>query len=166
MKRWVQRLRGAIGIGLTWAAGWAPIGVVTGLLVGTLFGYPLGVIARNYAVTFSVVGFIGGAIFSTVLSLAERRRSFSGLSLPRFVGWGALGGLLLGGLAVTAGLLGAGATNLGAVMIGATTLLGASSAAGTLAIARAADRGQLPNGGGGNAELTGEEARQRLIDGT
>ena len=46
---------------------------------------------------------------------------------------------MLGGLAVTAGILGSGFTVLGAVIGGVATLLGASSAAGTLMIARAAD---------------------------
>ena len=44
---------------------------------------------------FGVLGMIGGTIFSTVLSLTEGRRSFHQLSLPRFVVWGALGGLVL-----------------------------------------------------------------------
>ena len=148
MKKWLQRTRGAIGIGLTWAAGWAPIGALTGWLTGMFFDFPLGVVATNYAVMFGVLGFIGGAIFSIVLSLAERHRSFDQLSLPRFVAWGAAGGVLLGGLAVTAGLLGSGATLLGAVMIGAATRLGAGSAAGTLAIAKkAANDGPLLNKG-------------------
>ena len=138
MKKWLQRIRGAIGIGLTWAAGWAPIGAITGWVTGVFLGFPLGVVAANYAVLFGVLGFIGGTIFSTVLSLAESHRSFDELSLPRFVAWGASGGLLLGGIAVAAGLLGAGLTVLGAVIIGASTLLGAGSAAGTLVIARPA----------------------------
>ena len=147
MKNWLQRIRGAIGIGLTWAAGWAPIGAITGWVTAALLGFPLGVVTGNYAVMFGVLGFIGGTIFSTVLSLAEGRRSFNQLSLARFVAWGALGGLLLGGLAVTAGLLGAGLTILGAVIAGTSTLLGAGSAAGTLAIARAAQGRALPKEG-------------------
>jgi hypothetical protein len=164
MKKWLQRARGAIGIGLTWAAGWAPIGAITGWVTGVFLGFPLSVVTANYAVMFGVLGFIGGAIFSTVLSLAEGRRSFNQLSLPRFVVWGALGGLLLGGLAVSAGLLGAGFTTLGAVIAGTSTLLGAGSAAGTLVIARAAQsRASLKEGDDvAHAELTGEKARQPL----
>ena len=140
MTRWLQRLRGAIGMGLTWAAGWVPVGAVTGLITGAVLGlFPLGRITVNYAVLFGVLGFVGGTIFSTVVSIAEGRRRFAQLSLPRFVAWGALGGLMLGGLAVTAGILGSGFTVLGAVIGGVATLLGASSAAGTLMIARAAD---------------------------
>ncbi|HEX9895437.1 MAG TPA: hypothetical protein VGA78_16020 [Gemmatimonadales bacterium] len=162
MTKWLQRSRGAIGIGLTWAAGWAPIGAITGWVTGMVLGFPLGVVTANYAVMFGVLGFIGGTIFSTVLSLAEGRRSFNQLSLPRFVAWGGLGGLLLGGLAVTAGLLGAGLTMLGAVITGASTLLGAGSAAGTLVIARAAHSQVLlqEREDVAPARLTGDKARQ------
>jgi hypothetical protein len=157
MKTWFQRVRAAIGIGLTWAAGWAPLGAVTGWITASVFGFPPGVGATNYAVMFSVLGFVGGTIFSSVVSLAEARRSFDRLSLPRFVVWGALGGLFLGGLAVMAGILGAGATVLGAVIAGASTLLGAGSAAGTLAVARTAHRPPLLNGQAvTDAELSGE----------
>ena len=136
MKKLLQRIRGAVGIGLTWAAGWAPIGAVTGWITAALFHFPMGTVITNYAVTFGVLGFIGGTLFSTVLSLADGRRSFNQLSLRRFAMWGALGGLLLGGLSAGAGLLGAGLSVLGVVMTGAAALLGAGSAAGMLAIAR------------------------------
>lgn len=163
MKMWLERIRGAIGIGLTWAAGWAPIGAVTGWVTGVVLGFPLGVVTANYAVMFGVLGFVGGTIFSTVLSIAEGRRRFSELSLPRFVGWGALGGLLLGGLAVAAGLLGPGLTVLDGVIAGTATLLGAGSAAGTLVIARKAQSRALPTEGDiARAGLTGEEAGQLL----
>ncbi len=163
MKKWLQRIRGAIGIGVAWAVGWAPVGALTGLITGALLGgVPLGVIVTNYAAMFGVLGFFGGTIFSTVLRIAEGRRRFDQLSLPRFVGWGALGGLLLGMLAVTAGILGSGLTTLGAGIAGVATLLGAGSAAGTLFIARAAENGALLNEGEGvaRAGLAGEEARQ------
>ena len=81
----------------------------------------------------------------------QRRRRFAQLSLPRFVARGALGGLMLGGLAVTPGILGSGFTILGAVIGGVATLLGASSAAGTLMIARAADNQALLEGSEGVA---------------
>jgi len=153
MKTWVQRIRGAVGIGLTWAAGWAPLGAITGWVTGTLFGFPIKGITINYAVLFAVLGFLGGAIFATVLSFAERRRSFNQLALSRFVVWGTVGGFTLGGLAVAAGILGAGATTLGAVMIGASTLLGAGSAAGTLVVARSAERGALHSGDSGSLDV-------------
>jgi len=164
MRKWLRRIRGAIGMGLTWATGWAPVGAVTGWITGLVLGFPLGGIAVNYAVMFGVLGFVGGTIFSTVLRITEGRRTFDELSLPRFVGWGALGGLVLGGLSVMIGLLGAGLGTLGAVMAGVATLLGAGSAAGTLAIARRADDRHLlgVGGEGDRAELGGDERREAL----
>ncbi len=70
---------------------------------------------------------------------------------------------MLGGLAVTVGILGSGFTILGAVVAGVSTLLGAGSAAATLAIARAADEPALLEAEEvGRAGLTPEETRQLL----
>lgn len=146
MKEWLRRIRGAIGLGLTWAAGWAPIGAVVGAVLHVVLpGAPVGwatVVALN-AATFAVLGFVGGGIFATVLRLAEGHHKFGELSLPRFAGWGALGGVLLGGMAVAAGLWGGGLGLLGAGMMGAATLLGSASAAGSLALARKAEDREL-----------------------
>lgn len=163
MKKWIQRIRGAIGTGLTWAAGWAPVGAITGGVAAAVLGLPLSVVIVNYAVMFGVLGFIGGTMFSTILSLADGGRSFDQLSRPRFIAWGALGGLVLGTLAVTAGLLGVGPT-VGAVLAGVSTLLGAGSAAGTLAIATAAhDKVLLEEGEEvDRTALTEDSAQQRL----
>jgi hypothetical protein len=60
MKTWFQRIRGTIGIGLTWAAGWAPLGALTGWVTGTVPGFSLGIVTANYTVTFSLLGFLGG----------------------------------------------------------------------------------------------------------
>ena len=164
MKKWLQRIRGAMGIGMTWGAGWAPVGALTGLVTGTLLGFPLGTVIVNYAVTFGVLGFIGGGLFSTVLGLAEGRRSFEELSLPRSIMWGASGGLVLGALTVGIGVLGAGLSVLGAAIIGASALLGASSAGGTFVIARSAQGHALIEGREDLADpvLHGENAQKRL----
>jgi hypothetical protein len=67
------------------------------------------------------------------------------LSLPRFAGWGAVGGLLLSGIFVLVAGLGDGAILvLGPVF----ALSSAASAAGSLALARMAeDRQSLDHGG-------------------
>ena len=165
MKKWVQRIRGAIGIGLTWAVGWAPVGAVTGLIIGVVFGLPLGGIAANYAELFGVLGFIGGTMFSTVLRIADGRHRFDQLSLPRFALWGAVGGLSLSALAVTAGVVGLGGiTPLTVVVVSAAGLLGAGSATGSLALARKADDQELLAAGQDAAEvgLTDAERRELL----
>jgi len=95
MKKWLKRIRGVLGTGLIWAAAWAGVGAILGLLevLGPPFMDPLGGLVG--AVSFGVAGFIAGASFSMVLGITEGRRRFDEMSLPRFVFWGALGGLLL-----------------------------------------------------------------------
>lgn len=139
MKGWLRRVRGAVGIGLTWAAGWAPIGALVGAVAGAVSGLPLVGLAVNYAALFTVLGFVGGGLFSTVLRMTEGSRRFDELSLPRFTAWGALGGLVLGGLAVGVSVVGLELNLIGWSTIGVAGLLGAGSAAATLGVARAAD---------------------------
>jgi hypothetical protein len=166
MKGWLRRIRGAIGIGLTWALGWAPIGALVGLIVGAVFGFPLGGIAVDYAELFAVLGLIGGGLFSTVLRVTERSRRFDELSLPRFTAWGALGGLVLGGLALGVSVVGLELNLIGWSTIAMAGLLGAGSAAATLSIARAADDRALLDEGESvdEVELTGEEVRRLLAE--
>jgi len=143
MRKWMRRLRGAIKMGITWAIGWVPIGTVTGLLTGLVFGFPLMGIAVNYSVMFGVLGFLGGSIFSTVVSIADGKRRFDELALPRFATWGGLGGFILGTFAVGIGLVGLNVSALGVGVVGVMTLLGAGSATGTLALARVAESAAL-----------------------
>lgn len=167
MRRWLRRIRAAVGIGLTWAAGWAPVGAAVGALLHFLLpGGPLslGAVIWLNAATFAVLGVVGGTIFATVLRLTEGHRRFDELSLPRFAGWGAVGGVLLGGAAVATGLWGAGFGLLGAGVVGAATLLGAGSAAGSLALARRAEDGELLEAGDDVADIgLTEEERRRLL---
>ncbi len=66
------------------------------------------------------------------------------MALPRVAGWGAGGGLLLAALMFTVGW---GFTLGDVVIMGAMPLLGATSAAGSLALARRAeDKGLLEAG--------------------
>lgn len=151
MKPWVRRLRGALGMGAVWAIGWAVAGVligVTSLLTPFLpwerffevFDAPLPALA--------VPGFVGGAIFSLVLGIAARRRRFSELSLPRFAGWGALGGVLLSlvpDAMAMVGLLDRTEGSIDSVLIAPVivvplVLLSTVSAAVTLTIARRGER--------------------------
>jgi hypothetical protein len=123
------------------------------------------VIALN-AGMFAVLGFIGGTVFAGVLRLTEGRNSFDKLSLPRFAAWGAIGGALLGSLAVWVGLWGGGVGLLGAGMVGAASVLGGLSAAGSLAIARrAGDRGLLEGDAGVEDVGLTEAARLQLLGG-
>ena len=138
-------------MGLTWAIAWAVAGLLIGVASVLLPGLPW---AAFFAVfdaplpALAVPGFVGGAIFSIVLSIAGRNRRFDELSLPRFTAWGAAGGLLLS--LVPAAMVGVGQADIGrpglglwtltAVIAGPLMVLSAASAAGTLLLARSAGR--------------------------
>ncbi len=166
MKKWLKRIRGALGMGLIWAAAWFGAGMIflSGLLV---FGTPpvgtgLAAVVAN-SVLLAVAGFIGGAAFSGVLGIAEGRRRFGEMSLPRFAAWGALGGLLMSVLFLSSG---SPFTLVGVLVTGVVMLMGAGSAAGSLALARRADDRELLEHGADVADigLTEEEKRELLTE--
>ncbi len=158
MKKWVRRIRGAIGMGLTWGAAWFAAGLVLARVPGFYSDLP-------FALVFAPLGFLTGIIFSGILVGLEGRRGLGRTSLPRFAGWGAASGLLLSGIFVV------GAALRGGGLLGEFLLFGpplaiasAACAAGSLAIARRAERRELPGDGGHPAEteLTEEERRELL----
>lgn len=132
MKKWLRRIRGALGMGLAWGVAWFAAGMVLLLLVGPDAAdvpFPLG---------FGMLGFFAGVAFSGVLGIVEGRRSFDQMSLPRFGGWGALGGFLLaGGFVSVVALLGDSSLLDDLVYLGPLfATAGAVSASGSLALAR------------------------------
>jgi hypothetical protein len=145
MKQWVRRIKAAIGMGLTWGVGWSVVGVLFGLVMWVIGFDPLGLGMMWWgAKVFGLLGLFAGSIFSGVLGLAERHRRFDQLSLPRFAAWGAVGGLLLGGLASLTLFGGPGLQRVDVVATAVTTLLASASAIGSLALARSADDEALP----------------------
>lgn len=151
MTKWLKRIRGAVGMGLTWALTWA----IGGLLIGVssillpylpweaffeVFDAPLPALA--------IPGFFAGMFFSAVLGVAGRHRSFRDLSLPGFAAWGALGGVLVTLLPfalVAVGLASREGSNIGTwqiltVITVPFVLFGAASATATLLLARRAEK--------------------------
>lgn len=153
MRRWLRRIRGAIGMGVTWGAAWSAVGLVPRWVFGFNADAP-------FPLVFGVFGFMAGVTFAVVLALAEGRRRFDQMSLPRFAGWGALGGLLLAALFAKTVSLG-----WGDVLAVAPTFAVACAvcASGSLAVARRAVRRELPDGRGdtAEAELTDNAKRKR-----
>lgn len=168
MTRWLKRLRGALGMGVTWAVIWAATGVLIGvtsrLFPGrfwdgffAVFDAPLPALA--------VPGFVGGVLFALVLGVASRHRRFAELSMPRFAALGALGGLLLSlvpdamvalGLATleTPGV----PWQLAAIITVPLTGMSALSASGSLMLARRAQQQQRLSAGH-------DDASRQLPDG-
>ncbi|MDX2192913.1 MAG: hypothetical protein NW201_06135 [Gemmatimonadales bacterium] len=144
-----RRLRGGIGMGLCWAAGWALTGLILGVSSRLLPGLPwerLFVVFDAPLPALAVPGFVGGLLFSVVLAVAARGHRLDGLSLPRMAAWGALAGLLLS--LVPGALAGIGLLRmtrpddgwrLFAAMAPPLVVLGAGSAAASLLLARRAE---------------------------
>jgi hypothetical protein len=157
MRTWLRRIRGAIGMGITWAAAWFVAGSVPRWVFGVNTDAPLPLV-------FGLFGLMAGIVFSAVLALTEGSRKFDQMSLPRFAGWGAIGGLVLSAILAKAASLG-----WGDVLALAPTLAIASavSASGSLAMARRAVRRELPDSRGNTAdvELTDHEKRKLLEGG-
>jgi hypothetical protein len=103
----------------------------------------------------AIPGFVGGALFSLVLGIAGRRRSFHELSLPRVTAWGAVGGLLLTLFPFALVAVGLASTEGGkfdawhilAVISGPFIVLSALSAAGSLMLARMGEDRDLVQAG-------------------
>ncbi|NJD09844.1 MAG: hypothetical protein FIB01_05160 [Gemmatimonadetes bacterium] len=157
MRKGLRRTRGAIGMGLTWAAAWFGVGAVMVLALmlttGTRPDPPIPLV-------FAVFGFVGGVTFSVALSFLEGRSRFSRLSLPRFAAWGAVAGFLLSAAFVLARALRGDPgflwylAGLGPVFAAA----GAGSAVGSLVLARRAGDPEL-------LEADQDMARVRSPDG-
>jgi hypothetical protein len=158
MKSWWRRIRAAIGMGLTWGAVWFGAGALLARVPGFYSDVP-------FALLFAQLGFVTGIIFSGILVVIEGRRRFDGMSLSRFAGWGAVSGLLLSGIFVVGAAL-RGATVWGEFLLFGPPLAMASAvcAAGSLALARRAQRQELPGPSGELAEAElGEDEKRDLL---
>ncbi len=144
MNQWLRRIRGAVGMGLTWAIGWTVVGMPIMLIADEFFGFDSSVV-DIWLPVFAYPGFLGGVAFSVVLGIAGGRRRFDEMSLARFAGWGALGGLLLSGFIIAA----SGFASISLIVASIVTPLCAGSAAGSLALARRAKQRELLGGGDG-----------------
>lgn len=158
MQTWGRRIRGAIGMGLAWGAAWFGAGILLARVPGFDSDLP-------FALLFAPLGFVTGIIFSGILVVSERDRRFARMSLPRFAGWGAEGGLLLSGIFVVGAAL-RGESLWGEFLVfgPALVMAGAVCAAGSLALARRAERRELPRPSWHPAEveLTEDEKRELL----
>lgn len=152
MPRLWRRLRGAIGMGLTWAVAWGLLGGVPRWILGMESDLP-------FPLLFAMLGFAAGVGFTGVLAALEGRRRFDELSAPRFAAWGAA----VGGVMAAAFVRGTTLAWPAMLGIGATFVVAcAGSAAASLALARRGSQESLPAGGTpalGGADAPPAEAR-------
>lgn len=100
MKKWLSGLRGMFVMILIWMLGWA---VGFGGLIETSVD-PHRELVDIWPAAMGFAGAIGGAVISALIRVAEQRRSFDQISIPRFTTWGVVTGLGLGVLAIAIGL--------------------------------------------------------------
>ncbi|MFN0181273.1 MAG: hypothetical protein ACKVZ0_20900 [Gemmatimonadales bacterium] len=159
-KQWLRRIRAAVGIGLAWGLAWFGAGLLLLLIVG------FGAADVPFPLFFGLLGFLAGVTFAGVLGMVEGRRRFDQMSLPRFAGWGAVGGALLSVLFVSVvALAGDPALLEDLVFLGPIfAAAGAGSAAGSLALARKAQGAEplAATAEAGATELADRQSRERL----
>jgi hypothetical protein len=137
VKKLLRRVRGVLGTAFTWAIAWTGLGAGLGILAGIPFNYLI-----PMALNGAASGFIAGASFAVILSVAERHSTLENLSLRRVALWGAVGGLLLSFIPMAFGvpvpyLLGPLVINTG---------IGAGMATGSVFLARRAEGRRLLTG--------------------
>lgn len=91
MKSRFRRMGGAVVMAFIWAVVWAPLGVLTGVIVD-----PSGAMDEMWLAIGAYPGFLCGAVFCAVVGIAEGGRAIDALALSRAGAWGALSGLLVG----------------------------------------------------------------------
>jgi hypothetical protein len=102
-----RKLRGALGMAVMWGLGWAVVTSVVMSLALLVWGDP-GFFWDTLSALSALAGFsgfVGGAVFSTVLGTVHRRRSLGELKPFRMALWGAGAGLLVPMAVVGAGVL-------------------------------------------------------------
>ena len=155
MGKSLRRIRGAIGMGITWAAALFVVGSLPRWVFGVNTDVPIPLV-------FGVFGFLAGVTFSALLMLTEGRRSFDQMSIRRFAGWGAITGLLLSALWANVVSLPWGEALAIAPVF---ALACAACASGSLAMARRAVRRELPGSRGNTVETELTDYEKRSLRG-
>ncbi len=91
MKHWLRRFRGALGMGLTWGIGWAPLGVLLGFFIDRD-----GSMDEMWLAIAAYPGFLCGLLFSLFIWRVQRGYGFGEISFYSAGGWGAISGALVG----------------------------------------------------------------------
>ena len=142
MNRLVRRLRGLLGVGLTWGALWSVIGAGVGAVLGVVAPEIWGWSARvfEWTVGMGLYGLVSGFGFGSLLFLREGGRTLFDVPLRRAAFWGVAGAAAVPLLFGALGMFEAGTTMvevLGAILV--TGVLGGTFAPAAIAIARRAE---------------------------
>ena len=142
MNRIVRRLRGLLGVGVTWGALWSVIGAGVGLVLGIVAPEMWGWTDRffEWTIGMGLYGLVSGVGFGSLLALREGRRTMFEVSLRRTAIWGVMGSAAVPLMFAALGAFEAGTTIaevLGAILV--TAVLGGTFAPAAIAVARRAE---------------------------
>lgn len=138
MTQSLKRIRNAVLLGLAWAVVWAPIAVVLGVFVID----PDNSMDEMWFVIGAYPGFLCAVIFSGLLGIAGRK--LDDVSLPRAGAWAGVSGVLVGAIPFALGSPSPDNSDwLGLAVMGSFALLSATSAIGSVLIARMVDEREL-----------------------
>ena len=136
MKRLWTRVRAAVMMGLIWGAAGALGGFAIELILNILPGPDDWLGVDMWPAVLAIPSFVGGVLFSVLVSITERKRRFEELSFSRFGLWGAITGTVIGFL-----------LGLPVALLAPMAIVGGASAATSLALARVGEkRESLPRG--------------------
>jgi hypothetical protein len=151
--KWLKRIRGVVGMGLIWAVGGLCIGALIELVDNVApSAHSFTRLVDMWPQTLAIVAFRRGVLFALVLGVARGGRRFEEFSLAQFAAWGAAAGLALGLVSMASGA--------GILFLVITTLLSALAGAGSLALARVAERRGLVGAGAAEARLAPSGTRE------
>jgi membrane-associated protease RseP (regulator of RpoE activity) len=133
----MRRLRGLLGLGVTWGAGWAGIGAAIGLAIRLVAPPAWGSPILAWALGMGAYGFVSGVGFGKLLWFREGRKTLGELSLKRVALWGVLGSAAVPLVFALLGAFNVGTSALEvAEAMAVTACLGGTFAAGSVVIAR------------------------------
>lgn len=138
----VRRLRGLLGVGITWGVLWATIGTIVGFVLGVVAPESGGWTGRitDWMIGLGLYGLVSGVGFGAFLALRERNRTISDISLGRAAVWGVIGAALAPLVFLGLGAFPPGTTTAAVVgAIAVTASLGGAVAPAALVIARRAE---------------------------
>ncbi len=76
MKKWLRRIRGPVGMVLTWTAAGALVGALIELGNDAVSGgLPMGSLVDVWPPVLALAGFLGGVLYAAVRGFAGRRRT-------------------------------------------------------------------------------------------
>ncbi len=142
MKRFLRRLRGLLGVGLTWGALWSVIGAGVGIAIGIVAPevWELTNPILKWTVGMGLYGLVSGVGFGGLLALREGRKTIFDVSLRQATILGIVGAAAVPLLFGALGAFEVGTTTaevLGAILV--TGVLGGTFAPAAIAIARRAE---------------------------